>query len=364
MKIINVLWSGGNEYASIHNVHEQILSLSKDKSETWLLQGSLGVAGANILEWSLPRRLLKGRGPWSFLLFILRIRLRKQLLCSRATLVILDGIGAARVILPVLRRLPGIRALVLFHGHTRWRESDFRLFEGYSERQVELVAVSGSLGEYIQDNLQRPVTSLRTAINPENFKARLYDREQARALLGIDQDGRIICGVVGRLATEKGHSILLDMFSKLVCNRPNIHLILLGEGEQRQALEAQIRRLDLQDHVTLAGYQAEAGRMYRAFDLLLVPSRHEGLGLVIQEGVLAQVPVVTSALPVFVEQLGQAGIYAGMENVTEWVAAVERVLESDRVSLALKQYRQLAPEKSWKEFSQGYSRLLDGSSHD
>jgi hypothetical protein len=49
-------------------------------------------------------------------------------------IVLLDGVGVARVMLPMLKRLPQVRAVVLFHGATRLRQADRALFEQFRRR--------------------------------------------------------------------------------------------------------------------------------------------------------------------------------------------------------------------------------------
>ena len=91
---------------------------------------------------------------------------------------------------------------------------------------------------------------------------------------------------------------------------------------------------------------------------MLIPSHSEGLGLVLQEAVMAHVPVVASDLPVFVEQLGLKGIYVSPNDVSGWVTAIEHVLDSDRRSLAIEQRHQLASEQAWERFRKSYVELL------
>lgn len=366
MTVVNVMWSGGAAYASVHKVHQQILSQVSSNTEvhTWLLQGrgdeSAQVEGT-MLEWRASQQLLRGRGLWFLPQALLRARLRRQLLISGASVVLLDGIGVARLLLPVLRKLPHIRALVVFHGKTRLRHADARLFGGPVGRQVSLVAVSRTLAEALQRELGHPVLALRTAIDPANFQRDLFARDDARQVLGGDWEGRILLGAVGRLVPEKGYDFLLDVLAALVKQRPELHLLILGEGEQRQALEEKIRQHGLVAHITLAGHRADVARLYRAFDLMLIPSRSEGLGLVLQEAVMAGVPVVSSNLPVFVEQLGEAGVYVEPDDAAGWAVAIEQLLAGDKAALAARQYRQLAPEQAWDEFSRGYRELLAGA---
>ncbi|MNR60681.1 hypothetical protein D3C85_1822260 [compost metagenome] len=73
---------------------------------------------------------------------------------------------------------------------------------------------------------------------------------------------------------------------------------------------------------------------------------------------MAGVPVISSNLPVFVEQLGEAGVYVEPDDAAGWAAAIEQLLTGDQAALAARQYRQLAPEQAWDEFSRGYRELL------
>ncbi|MFP3526083.1 hypothetical protein SB912_26730, partial [Pantoea sp. SIMBA_072] len=75
----------------------------------------------------MPPRALKGRHLWRLLRPWLRMRLRKALTEAKAEIVLLDGIGVARLVLPLLQNIPQVRAKVLFHGKTRLNSSDIRL---------------------------------------------------------------------------------------------------------------------------------------------------------------------------------------------------------------------------------------------
>ncbi|MNE12376.1 D-inositol 3-phosphate glycosyltransferase [compost metagenome] len=359
------MWSGGGAYASIHKVHGQILSLigGGGKIHTWVLQGKddgLGDEFGQVRKWRIPKKLLKGHGLWGLLRRLERARLLRAMQKLEAKVVLLDGLGVARLLLPVLRKLPGVRVLVVFHGKVRLRKADVGLLKCLPEERLQLIGVSATLAESLNKELARPVMALRTAIDPQEFQRALFEREQARNLLGFTRQDCILLGAVGRLVPEKGYSGLLDAMVAMVGKGCPLHLLIAGEGEQRQVLEEKIQQYGLAAHVTLAGHRADVARLYRAFDLMLIPSRSEGLGLVLQEAVMAGVPVVSSNLPVFVEQLGEAGVYVESGDVGGWVASIEQSLAGDKAALAARQYRQLAPEQAWDEFCRGYRELLAG----
>jgi len=368
LSIISIVWSSGKAYASIHKVHEQILSLMADKGEvhTWMLQGreeARGPGSRQPVYWRLSTRVLKGRGVWRPWQWWLQRRLAHSIERSNPKVLLLDGIGVARLIIPVVAglHLSRLKIVVVFHGQSRIRRSDPLLLGTIPAHRLRLIAVSEALAESLCKELGGSVSAMRTAMNPYAFKQALISRDEARARLGIDHSC-ILLGGVGRLVEEKGYLPMLDALKALSCIRADLHLVLVGDGEQRSELEERIQFLELGPMVTLAGHREDVAKLYQAFDVMLIPSRSEGLGLVLQEAVMAHVPVVSSDLPVFVEQLGLSGVYVSPNDVLGWVAAIEQVLNSDLRMLANEQYRQLVPEDAWEQFCHGYAELLsDGS---
>jgi len=363
LSILSIVWSSGKAHTSIHRVHEEILSLVADEREmlTWMLMGREAARNSDcgqMRHWRLSTRALKGRGIWKLSQWWLQRRLAREIERINPKVLLLDGIGVARLIIPVVARLNlGLRVIVVFHGQSRMRRSDPKLFDAIAAHRLRLVAVSEALAEFLSAKLERAVFATRTAMNPHSFKQELISRDDARIRLGVDS-ASIVLGAVGRLVEEKGFLPMLDVLSELSRVRTNIHLVLVGEGEQRPKLESRIRNLRLERMVTLTGYRQDAAQLYQAFDVMLIPSHSEGLGLVLQEAVMANVPVVASDLPVFVEQLGLRGIYVSPNDVSGWVTAIEHVLDSDRRLLAVEQGYQLAPEEAWERFRKTYVELL------
>lgn len=371
MSTISIVWSSGMAYASIHRVHDQILSLAANRGDThaWVLQGqedATAQASGRPLYWQTSARALKGKGVWKLSQWRLQWRLAREIRRVNPKAILLDGIGVARLIVPVVARSRAVESqvVVVFHGEGRLRGNDKSLLSALPAHRLKLIAVSEALAESLRLKLGMPVTSARTATNPHSFRQSLIPGPEARARLGIDRDC-LLLGAIGRLVEGKGYLAMLEVMSRLSQSRNDLHLVIVGEGAQRSELEKRIRSLGLESKVTLAGYCDDAAKLYRAFDVMLIPSRSEGLGLVLQEAVLARVPVVCSDLPVFIEQLGPSGIYVAPDDIAGWVGAVGKVLGSDRELLAQDQDRQLAPEASWEQFCRGYSDLLlSGGSSD
>jgi glycosyltransferase involved in cell wall biosynthesis len=366
MSIINVMWASGSPFSSVHKVHQQIVSQldSSVEIKTWFLQGdssgnSEPVKGAR--EWQLSSRLLKERHVWRLLKPWMHARLRKALIESGARVVLLDGLGVARVMLPVLKHMPGIRAVVVFHGSTRLRDQHRVLFRQFPIERLTLAAVSQTLANALQDDLQLPVTALRSAFEPEAFRARLLERRQARRVFDLPADGIRVLGAVGRLVSDKGFDYLLDAFALSLQRNPDLNLVIIGEGPDRAVLEGKVKQLGLTGKVFLPGHKPGLAKLYRGFDWVAIPSREEGLGLVLQEAVIAGVPVLVSDLQVFREQLGDAGYYVPVADIPAWGQAIDVLVGQESASVSASQFQALAPEKAWERFCQDSRALLSGN---
>lgn len=103
---------------------------------------------------------------------------------------------------------------------------------------------------------------------------------------------------IGRLSEQKGFPLLIEAMALAAPRHPNLHLTLVGNGELRSSIEASIASLGLQKHVTLAGWQDEAGvrRALSAAQALILPSFAEGLPMVVMEAMAAGRPVIATAI--------------------------------------------------------------------
>ncbi len=359
MSILNIMWAGGSAFASVQKVHRQVLASTDCDApvHTWLLQGGAQQGEEEAVEWNLSSAQLKGRHLWKLLVPRMRARFRRAL-PHDVKVVLLDGIGVARAMLPVLKALPDARVVVLFHGETRLRSTDRELFAQFSEARLTVAAVSNTLAASLQQGLQRPVVVLRSAFNPDAFRAAMLPRDQARTRLGLSSGNAPVLGAVGRFVDSKGFACLLDAFARVSAQRPEARLVIIGEGPGRADLEAQIKRLNVDGKVLLPGHLVEAASLYPAFDWMAIPSSSEGLGLVLQEAVMAGVPVLTSELAVFREQVAEAGWYAPADDVEAWAQLLQRAFSADAGAVAAGQLQALAPEQAWQDFTTNACLLL------
>lgn len=101
---------------------------------------------------------------------------------------------------------------------------------------------------------------------------------------------------VGRLVPEKGLGLLVGSFRKLVGDHAGISLYIVGEGTEKQKIECMIREYGLTNSIFLEGRKEgdELLRYYLESDIFVLPSNYEPFGAVVNEALLAGVPVVCS----------------------------------------------------------------------
>ncbi len=101
-------------------------------------------------------------------------------------------------------------------------------------------------------------------------------RKQVRGELGLGNNEFAVVNV-GRLADQKNHGFLLDVFKEIVKINPDSKLFLIGEGPNRGKIEEKIREYKLNDKVQLLGVRGDINVLLQGMDLFLMPSLYEGL---------------------------------------------------------------------------------------
>lgn len=109
--------------------------------------------------------------------------------------------------------------------------------------------------------------------------------------IGVDED-TLIVGSVGRLVAVKNYGLFLRSIAHL--RIPNVAVVLIGEGPERNALELEAARLGIADSVHFLGHREDAKSLLSAFDVFVLPSFSEGLSNTILEAMAARVPVIAS----------------------------------------------------------------------
>jgi glycosyltransferase involved in cell wall biosynthesis len=114
------------------------------------------------------------------------------------------------------------------------------------------------------------------------------------APVDVPSVARFVC--VGRLCEQKGQLLLLEAARQLAAQSIDFELVLAGDGEMRQQIEALIARHGLQQRVRITGWisSAQVREEILAARALVLPSFAEGLPVVIMEAMALRRPVLTT----------------------------------------------------------------------
>jgi glycogen(starch) synthase len=219
------------------------------------------------------------------------------------------GYGFIRARDPLLRRVPFVANP---HGMEEFRTPDrrkwlayapFRALYAYGHRRADRAIATDAC---TQDDLPRylGVDPRRVAVIPSAIDVEEclgYVRADLRAALrerlGLD-DADLALLSVGRLERNKGFHVLIEALARLRGELPpRWRWLLVGNGKERAALEAQARAAGIGEHVSFVGRldDAELHSLYEEVDLVVHPTLYEGSSLVTLEGMVHRRPMVASA---------------------------------------------------------------------
>ena len=147
----------------------------------------------------------------------------------------------------------------------------------------KVIAVSEGISDLIKKNYK--ITNLSTIYN-------FVDIEDTKEEFINTLPYQYIIGV-GRLEKMKQFDKLIEAYSKTNLNENNIHLVILGDGEEKEALNKLISHLKIEKYVHLLGFVSQPYFYIEKALYLVLSSKYEGFGMVLLESLLVRTPVVS-----------------------------------------------------------------------
>lgn len=165
-----------------------------------------------------------------------------------------------------------------------------------------------------------------------------------------------VIGAMGRLCYVKGFDILIKAFAPIAAKYPEWNLIIFGEGEEREALDQQVKVAKLQDRISLPGFVDNPMVQMAIMSIFVVSSRWEGYCLVLAEAMAVGLPVISFNCPSGPSELitnNVDGLLIEKGNVEKLTQSMETLITDEHRRKILG----LRASKSVERFS--LARILD-----
>ena len=133
---------------------------------------------------------------------------------------------------------------------------------------------------------------INNAIRTEDYAYDEKIRNEIRKEYNLDD--KYVIGHVGRFQYQKNHEFLVDIFNEYLKLDKNAVLMLIGQGEGENTIRQKVSDLGIKDNVLFMGVRSDVNRILQAMDTFLLPSRFEGLPLVLVEAQASGLPCYAS----------------------------------------------------------------------
>ena len=178
---------------------------------------------------------------------------------------------------------------------------------------------------------------------------------------------------IGNLTKNKGHSLLLDAFKKVLNVEKNISLTICGSGEEEHALLSKIKKLGIEEKVILTGHLSREDILtqLQQSDCLVLPSYYETFGVVLIEGLSCGIPFIATksggANDIFEDGIGylvDTGDWNQLHEAMRLFIADKANFSSDHIrSVAVRKYGEKAVTARIKEIYNNIVRVSEKNTH-
>ena len=274
---------------------------------------------------------------------------------------------AADRYLALLARLAGVPHIVITEHVTGSSHSAGQraLKRGELRRADAITAVTNAIvenlvGEYgVRRDHVRVVTN-GADLPDEEAEAQSAKRWRERYLATT---GKPLWVVAGRLEDQKGHDLLFEALSRVLNRGLDFTLVVAGDGSRRSWLEHKALSLGLSPRIQFVGQVEDVGGLLAAADAVLLPSRWEGLPLVLLEAMMRARPIVASNVGGVAEAItdGTTGTLVPPEDVGALADALEMLQRrSDRAIGMGREAAEVARERyTWAAVIDAFEAVYD-----
>lgn len=212
-----------------------------------------------------------------------------------------------------------------------------RLFQrinrvAFDELVTERWACSQRAGLFFYQDKSFKVVANRV----DRSKMTLDIRKRNRIREQYDLQNKLVIGSVGRLTETKNLSYLINLLPDLILRNPNIVFLSIGEGEAKDALLDQAKKIGIDRYVIFAGSQKDVQGYLSAMDVYVMPSLFEGIPLSLLEAQFNGLPCICSDAVDEEAQFASETYFVSLADTKRWI---ELLLNVNRSCVTLNEKR-------------------------
>lgn len=191
------------------------------------------------------------------------------------------------------------RVPVIIHGeHGTFPQTPLhlRIQRFFWNRADVVLSVSDKLKDILSNAVGFPSERIQVILNGVEAKKFFHSDELRKQFYERFNfsEGDFIVGTVGRLNSVKNQQMIIRAVAELKNGGDPVHFVLIGIGEEKEALEEMARRLNVQENVHFLGYQKDVNLLLNGMDVFTLTSFSEGCSNVIQEALFVGKPVIAT----------------------------------------------------------------------
>lgn len=213
------------------------------------------------------------------------------------------------------------------HGIGATISEDYKIFD-------KIVFVGQAIRDHYLDQLSTAGIALQkteVVYNPLNVNQIIADSKKSNSLITYSESFNLVS--VGRLSKEKNFDRLIDATKILLDRGYRVHTYLVGEGQERPNIEVKISQLNLNETVTLTGFQSNPYKFIKNSDCYVCTSDYEGFNIAISEAAILGKSIVSTNVYGAKELLGdnnEYGIVCGLTDM-EVADSIESIIKNNEL---------------------------------
>lgn len=292
-------------------------------------------------------------------------RLRKLFRQQKADAVITVGAGDKMFWGRLAAKLAGVPVICSALHSTGWPDGVGRLNRLLTGLTSGFIAVAAQHAQHLVGYEGFPanrVFTIPNGVDTNRFVPQLGADCQLRKELKIPK-GTPLVGIVAALRPEKNHQQFVEAAKRVLLQHPTAHFIIVGDGPQRESIQAAIASTGFSQHFHMLGNRSDTPRILASLDIFCLTSRNEANPVSILEALSCGVPVVSPNVGSISETVlpDRTGILTKPLCPEETAQAISKLLSDSTLARRLGQNGRLLVQSSWslQSMVEGYQSLIE-----